>query len=221
MSSFVGTPTDDHEPPPLDGDLELAERMLAGDREAFDAFFDGHFPSLYRMTLARVRDPDLARDIVQTAICRAIANLGRFRGDASLAAWLFTICRNETSAHFRKLRRVPPPVELVEEAADVRQALDARRAGEPDPEKTVADREVATLVHDTLDHLPPRYGRALEWKYLEGLSVKEIAGRLRVGPKAAESLLTRARNAFREGFPAFGRPGTRRSPAVKTTEAST
>ena len=55
-------------------------------------------------------------------------------------------------------------------------------------------------MQSTLDHLPPRYGHALEWKYIEGLSVDEVARRLGLGYKAAESLLTRARQAFREGF---------------------
>jgi RNA polymerase sigma-70 factor (ECF subfamily) len=55
----------------------------------------------------------------------------------------------------------------------------------------------------TLDCLPPWYGDALEWKYIHGLSVKEIAERLNLGSKAAESLLTRARKAFREGFAAL------------------
>ena len=43
------------------------------------------------------------------------------------------------------------------------------------------------------------YGDALEWKYVQGLSVKEIAARLNLGAKAAESLMTRARQAFRDG----------------------
>ena len=51
-----------------------------------------------------------------------------------------------------------------------------------------------------LDGLPARYGDALEWKYVEGLPVVEIAARLAVSPKAAESLLTRAREAFRDAF---------------------
>jgi RNA polymerase sigma-70 factor (ECF subfamily) len=51
-----------------------------------------------------------------------------------------------------------------------------------------------------LDDLPDRYGDVLEWKYLHGLSVNEIAGRLGLTAKAAESMLTRARAAFREGF---------------------
>jgi DNA-directed RNA polymerase specialized sigma24 family protein len=56
----------------------------------------------------------------------------------------------------------------------------------------------------TLDALPRRYGDALEWKYVLGLTVEEIAGRLGLGPKAAASLLTRARQAFRDGFVAQG-----------------
>jgi RNA polymerase sigma-70 factor, ECF subfamily len=55
-------------------------------------------------------------------------------------------------------------------------------------------------VQAILDRLPARYGDALEWKYVEGLSVMEIAERLGVGAKAAESLLTRARTAFRDAY---------------------
>jgi len=51
-----------------------------------------------------------------------------------------------------------------------------------------------------LDYLPAHYGSALEWKYLDDLSVREIAARLGMGEKAAESLLTRARRAFRDAF---------------------
>lgn len=60
-------------------------------------------------------------------------------------------------------------------------------------------------MHVTLDRLPGSYANALEWKYVEGLPVAEIAGRLGLSPKAAESLLTRARTAFREGFVALTR----------------
>jgi DNA-directed RNA polymerase specialized sigma24 family protein len=61
-------------------------------------------------------------------------------------------------------------------------------------------KELSQLVQVALDALPFHYSSALEWKYIEGLSVKEIASRLELGLKAAESLLTRARQAFRDSF---------------------
>lgn len=182
------------------GDKALAERMLAGDREAFDDFFESHMPGLYRFTMARLGEREATREIVQTAICKAIAHLETYRGEASLTAWLYTICRNEIRRHFRRRGRAPSQVDLAEDLPQVRGALDSLAASLATPETTVARGEVARLVHATLDHLPPHYGHALEWKYLDGLSVKEIARRLKLAPKAAESLLTRARAAFRDGY---------------------
>jgi RNA polymerase sigma-70 factor, ECF subfamily len=55
-------------------------------------------------------------------------------------------------------------------------------------------------VQATVDSLPERYSDVLELKYVDGLSVEGIAGHLSIGAKAAESLLARARSAFREAI---------------------
>ena len=70
----------------------------------------------------------------------------------------------------------------------------------PNPESEAGRRELSRRVQLTLDSLPERYGQVLEWKYIEGVSVDEIARRLGSGYKAAESQLTRARQAFRDAF---------------------
>jgi RNA polymerase sigma-70 factor (ECF subfamily) len=70
-----------------------------------------------------------------------------------------------------------------------------------DPERRLLRGEVARQVHEAVDRLPLRYAQALTWKYSDGLPVTEIARRLGVSAKAAESLLTRAREAFRAHFP--------------------
>jgi RNA polymerase sigma factor (sigma-70 family) len=92
-------------------------------------------------------------------------------------------------------------VGLAEDSAEVRGALESLwvLTGEG-PEDALRQEEVARLVHVALDRLPGRYGDALEWKYIDGLSVRQIAERLGLSAKAAESLLTRARAAFRDGF---------------------
>jgi RNA polymerase sigma-70 factor (ECF subfamily) len=167
--------------------------MLAGEEAAFDRFADEYYPGLYRFAARRLHDRELTREIVQTTACKAIAKLASYRGDAPLFTWLCAICRTEIALHFRTRSRRPSTVELTEAGG---LPVSAREA----PEKAVFQRETEGLVHETLDGLPSRYGQALEWKYIEGVAVAEIARRLELSPKAAESLLTRARQAFREGY---------------------
>ena len=183
-------------------DRELVQQMLAGDQEAFRRFFDMHFPGLYRFALVRLgHDADAAEEVAQSALSKVVRKLHTYRGEASLFTWVCTFCRWEISAWHAQRGRRGVPVELVEESAEVRAALESLSAlGGDGPREQLLRREVGSLVRLTLDQLPARYGDALEWKYVEGLSVKEIAVRLGVGPKAAESLLTRARQAFRDAF---------------------
>jgi RNA polymerase sigma-70 factor, ECF subfamily len=182
-------------------DRELVARMRAGSEEAFEEFFDRYFPGLFRFALSRLGEEDGAEEAAQAALARALGRLQTYRGEAALFTWLCTFCRHEIAALVERRRRAGTAVALVEDAPEVRAALEVLAGSDASgPDDALRRRETARLVQATLDALPPRYGNALEWKYVQGLSVREIAERLAVGPKAAESLLTRAREAFREGF---------------------
>jgi len=184
-------------------------RLLAGSERAFNSFFDQYFPGLYRFALARLGgNEDLAEEVAQATLCKAIAKLGTYRGEAALFTWLCTFCRHEISGHLQQNRRIAARrVDLVEDSPEIRAALESLGAVADGPQQALDRSELARLVQVTLDQLPPHYGNALEWKYLEELPVKEIAARLGLSPKAAESLLTRAREAFRDGFGALMRAG--------------
>ncbi len=188
-------------------DKALVKRLLAGDERAFEEFFDSYFPRLYRFALARVdHNPDWAEEIVQATLTKVIVKLHTFRGEAALFSWLCTFCRHQISAFYRQRKHMTQKVHLTEDEPEILAALESLTASlDGDPDEQYQKKELARLVQVTLDHLPPRYGDALEWKYIHGLSVKEIAALLDVGPKAAESLLTRARQAFRDGFGTLGR----------------
>jgi RNA polymerase sigma-70 factor (ECF subfamily) len=174
--------------------------MLRGDEAAFSEFFEANFGALFRFALPRVNgDTHVAEEVVQAALCRAVRKLATFRGEAALLTWLCTFCRHEISAHFEKEGKRPPMMELVDDVPEVRAALDSLSAA-AQPEAALRRSETARLVQLVLDRLPGRYGDALEWKYIDGLSVAEIAERLGIGAKAAESMLTRARDAFRDAF---------------------
>jgi RNA polymerase sigma-70 factor, ECF subfamily len=187
-----------------ESDKAAVRRMLGGDEAAFEDFFETYFSRLYRFAVTRLGgDADAAEEVVQATLCKAVTKLGTYRGEAALFTWLCTFCRHEISAHFARRQRTAHDVPLIEDAPDVRAALESLGAASVDgPDERVRRRELARLVQATLDHLPNRYGDALEWKYIQELSVHEIAARLRVSPKAAESLLSRAREAFRDAFAA-------------------
>jgi len=190
--------------------------MMRGDEDAFDRFFAGHFPGLYRFALTRLdHDEDAAEEAAQAAICKAIGKLATYRGEAALFTWLCTFCRHEISAHYRRNRGLERGALPPEDTPEARAALESVVAMFEDPGRVFDRAEIRRLVHVALDRLPPHYGSALEWKYIEGRSVREIADRLELSPKAAESLLTRARVAFRDAFGALmdAAPGRRPRPA--------
>jgi len=183
-------------------DRRLVKRLLAHDREAFDAFFDGYFPRLYRFARARLGgDPDTTKEIVQVTLTKAIRKLGSYRGEAALFTWLCTICRNEIADHRERVARDRKHVVLTEDTPDIRAAVEAIAAPESDePETTFRRLETTRLIQVALDQLPTHYGNALEWKYVYGYSVEEIAAKLGVGLEAAQSLLARAKRAFQEVY---------------------
>ena len=187
-------------------DAALVRRMRAGDEAAFAEFFDDNFQSLYRFALSRLgRDSVLAKEIAQATFAKAFEKLGTYRGEAPLFSWLCAICRFEISGHFRRVERQPRLVSAVDEEGALRDAVQSAPAVSDDPERELLRAEVASMVHLAVDQLPPRYATVLESKYTLGLSVREIAEQLGTTAKAVESLLSRAREAFRDGFQGLSR----------------
>ncbi len=185
----------------LQTDKALARRVAAGDAEAFDAFFKEYFPRLFRFTMTRTdNDADLAEEVVQRTMCIVVRKMSSYRGEALLFTWLCQICRNELVSVFRQRGVVSRNSVPFEDVPEIRAALESMGGDMDNPENTRAANELARFVRVTLAHLPLRYATALELKYIRGCSVVEIAQEMNMSTKAAESVLSRARAAFKEGF---------------------
>lgn len=182
-------------------DRQLVKRMLQGEEQAFEDFFASYFSGLFRFVLLRVnKSADAAEEIVQKALCRAISKLETYRGEAALFSWLCTFCRHEISRYMKENRRYFVQPDYLD-SPEISAALESLLITSQDrPDHAVLRKELGYLVQLALEALPARYADVLEWKYMEGIPVKEIAERLQLGDKAAESMLTRARQAFRDAF---------------------
>jgi RNA polymerase sigma-70 factor (ECF subfamily) len=133
-------------------------------------------------------------------MCRVVQKMGSFRGEALLFTWLCQICRNEMVATYRQRGIQESQTVPLEDHPAIRAALESITVDTDTPEKNRTQEELARFVRLTLEYLPAKYATALELKYIRGCSVDEIGEQLDISTKAAESVLSRARAAFKEGF---------------------
>ena len=187
----------------MPGDLDLARRLLEGDELAFESFFAEYFPRLYRF--ARVRlggDEDAAEEVAQTTLIKALAKVHTYRGEAALFTWLCSFAGTRlprgSSARGKAVH-----LSLTDDSSDTR--VDPRRhrarCRAMIRKQEYQRHELSRLVHATLDHLPrPVRRRASCGNTSRADPWRKSGDRLGLGYKAAESLLTRARHAFREAF---------------------
>ena len=184
-------------------------RALNGDAEALDLFVGESLKPLFQFCFYRLRrNRHLCEEVVQETLVRAIADLSNYepqRSGNNLFPWLTGLARNEIR---RALSREPETASL--ETLWARMDEDLRNIlGRP--ESTLLDDEVLQrdetheMVNVTMSQLPPHYRETLEAKYVSRRSVREIAAQRETSEKAVESLLSRARQAFRETFLALTR----------------
>ena len=180
-------------------DRDLAKRIVGGDEAALDEFCVEYIDRLYRFATGRLESIEAIEDVVQETLIRGMRSMHGYRGEAALFSWLCQICRNQISDWYRKNHTAQINVPNIELDDRVRSVLDSQ--GElAGPARETERFATAEAVQVTLDYLPERYASALEWKYIEGLSIAEIADRLHVTRVAVQSLLARARREFRQRF---------------------
>jgi RNA polymerase sigma-70 factor (ECF subfamily) len=186
----------------FEDDLILAHAMIGGDRAALRQFSDQYLQRLAAFVQRRVgRTAVAVEDIVQGAAIRALRALPQYRGEASLFTWLCQIASSELADQRRRLQRRITTVSLESDAQAAR-IVDAMPMPPDCPGGTPELTDGDSLVADALASIPPRYARVLEWKYGDEASVEEIARLTGQTPVAAQSLLARARDAFRDAWSA-------------------
>lgn len=181
-------------------DLALRDRILGGDHGQAEALFRREIDALYEFVHYRVgRDKARTEDVVQDSILVAFERLAHYDGRSSLHTWMCGIAKNKIRSQGRKRR--PLPIEdLLEESDGEIESILTRIEQEPLPDEVIEARETRELVGATLSSLPPHYRAALTSKYIDGESVSETSLRSGRHPKAVESTLHRARQAFSRIF---------------------
>jgi RNA polymerase sigma-70 factor (ECF subfamily) len=170
----------------------VRDAVLAGDGTAWRGWYDAHFARLAAYAGWRCGGlTDLAEDVIQETWLTAVRRLRAFdpaRGPFFL--WLCGIAANAARNAVRGRRRYH------------RRSRPLDAGPEPPAADTDSNRDRAERVAAALAGLPDRYEAVLRAKYLDRQTVEQIAADWGTTPKGIESLLTRARQAFREVYEA-------------------
>jgi len=151
------------------------------------AIYDRALPQVYGYLLPRTRVPAVAEDLTAETFLAAVSAVQRGTVPDLTVAWLVGVARHKLVDHWRRQAREERQLRAVEDTVVPWE--------DPWDAKLDADRARAVL-----DSLGPHHRSALVLRYLDGLSVSEVAEALGRTLHATEALLVRARAAFRRAY---------------------
>lgn len=174
-------------------DKTLVARLFARDRRAVSLFYREHTPKLRRFIRVKIGNEEDAEEILQDTLFAFLEGLRDFQGKSSIRTYLYSICQHKIIDFYRRKKlkhlvfsQMPKLETLVSPLLGPEDALD----------KTL----VREKIQNVFSRLQPQYRQVLMLKYLEQVSVADIAKRLSITFKSAESRLFRARKIFVEAF---------------------
>lgn len=146
-------------------DRTLVAAFLAGRREAFDLIVGRHRRPIYQLCYRFVGNHEDACDLAQDVFVRAFKGLAKFKGDSSLATWLYRVGVNTC------LNRVAVKRPLTE-SIDAAPRIDERA---DNPLDLVMRDERAVVVRRAIEQLPPKQRATLVLRVYQEMSHEEIA----------------------------------------------
>ena len=177
-------------------DLQFVDRILAGDRRAFEALVRRHERRVFRVTLAILGNTEDAEEAIEDTFLKAFRHLDQFRRDARFTTWLTRIAVN-AAIEKRKTRKKFLPLSESENADEPFLPTNYE-PWKSNPEQVFGKQEILRLVEEAIRALPEIYRTAFVLRDVEGLSAEEAAAALGLTVPALKSRLLRGRLMMRE-----------------------
>jgi RNA polymerase sigma-70 factor (ECF subfamily) len=198
----------------------LVARAQAGESHAFEALIERHKPRLASFIGLRVGDRLLERleldDVFQEVLYQVFRSLPRFRWlhDGCFFPWLATVAEHVIQSLGRKHSCTcaggarPHEVPLsagaapgdAEDERETREKLSFLVARGISPSKLMRQNERFERLKNALDALKPEHREVIILARVQGLSMKELAGRMNRSPEAVSALLLRALRQLKAAF---------------------
>jgi RNA polymerase sigma-70 factor (ECF subfamily) len=174
------------------------------------SWVDQYGDFLYRFTLARIKDPSIAEDLVQETFLAALKAQKNFQGRSTARTWLIAILKHKIVDHIRKRVR-----ELTSNNPESKRKTSANIAADSsfddegdwrirpskwagDPMKLYEQKEFMDVLYQCLGGLPERQAEAFLMREIDGFSTAEICKVLNISATNSWVMLYRARMWLRQ-----------------------
>jgi len=175
----------------MDKRKRLIVEVFKKNNLTLEKFYQKYSGSLFALIISKVPRKEDAEEILQDTWISIFDSLPLFNFRSSFLTWAKSIALHEIADFYRKKKirsivfsRLPFLENLVSQALG--------------PELTYQQKELRCDLEKVLKSLSEGYGKILRLKYIEGLTMVQIAQLLKITTKAVESRLTRARQAFQK-----------------------
>lgn len=182
-------------------DAELVRQFTSGDEAAFVEIVTRFRERIFTTAFMLVHNHADADDITQDTFIRAHRGLAKFRGDSSLATWLYRVATNLSRNSYwyfvRRRRDVTQSLDCPMGDEGTATISDLVATEDPGPSHLAASREFAGLVTLCMDQLPASHREILTLRNELEHSYDEIAAALGIKVGTVKSRIGRARSSLR------------------------
>jgi RNA polymerase sigma-70 factor (ECF subfamily) len=178
----------------LASDLQLIERVRAGEIALYELLMRRHNQRVYRVIRSVVSNDLEAEDILQEAWVRAFEHLDQFAGRANFSTWVARIAFNEALGRRRTSARWTP---LEDEAGNIMPELNRQQTTFATPETEAIQGQLGQMLQSAVDTLPETYRSVFVLREVEQLNTSETAECLGLSEEAVKTRLHRSRALLR------------------------
>jgi RNA polymerase sigma-70 factor (ECF subfamily) len=173
-------------------DEHLVQRVLAGEREAFDQLYTRYIGRFFRFVEKRLRNHADVEETTQEVFINVFSSLGTFRAEAPFAAWVLGVARHTISSRFKKREHQTVPLEAEDEDSERSHVSNA-----PTPLEFYELRERVQRLEEIAErYLSAEQKQLFRLHHLEHRGISEIATSLEKSEDAVKSNLYRVRKVL-------------------------
>jgi RNA polymerase sigma-70 factor (ECF subfamily) len=172
--------------------IEKIKLAQEGDQHAFRYLLEFFWNDVYGFMLQRTQNENEAEDLTIRCFGKAFEKIFTYSEVYGFKTWLTTIAKN---LHIDQIRKKTNSNITTESSQEVAQKI---ADSAPDPEDDLIRKQRLETLLNTIKNLKPRYREVIQLKYLQELSIKQMAEKLNSSESTVKVKLMRARKLLAE-----------------------